>query len=225
MSDQSAPVPGPDDEVVGSEQSGPTSASPSSGEPSSGPTAHSHGQHAEGAKASAEPGGFDEYDHEPRVPDDASALTVGASPEVSDAILAAERLADLQRLTAEYVNYKRRVDRDRSLARDLGISQVLEAMLPVLDDLHLAREHGDLETGPFAAIADKIEHTLAKFGVERFGQAHEEFDPAVHEALMHVEADLPEHAETTTVVAVLAPGFRIGERVVRPARVSVADPK
>ena len=117
-----------------------------------------------------------------------------APAEVADAhpdtTLAAERLRDLQRLQAEYVNYKRRVDRDREVHRDVAVGSVIEAMLPVLDDIHLARQHGDLEGGPFAAIADKLEGVLSKFGVVRFGEPGEAFDPMHHEALMHVEAEL-----------------------------------
>ncbi len=139
--------------------------------------------------------------------------------------LAAERLADLQRLQAEYANYRKRVERDRTLARDLAIASVMESLLPVLDDLHLARQHGDLESGPFASIAEKLEATLAKYGLERFGEPGAAFDPAVHDALMHVEEELAEGTDTTTVVGVLQPGYRIGERVIRPARVSVADPR
>jgi molecular chaperone GrpE len=145
--------------------------------------------------------------------------------EHPDTILAAERLVDLQRLQAEYVNYKRRVDRDRDLARDAGTAAVLEALLPVLDDIHLAREHGDLTDGPFAAIADKLAAVLTRFGVTEIGAAGQEFDPTVHEALRHVQAELPEGATATTVVQVLQPGYMIGERVIRPARVSVADPQ
>jgi molecular chaperone GrpE len=88
----------------------------------------------------------------------------------------------------------------------------------------MARQAGDLAGGPFAAIADKLESTLGRFGVERLGEAGQEFDPNVHEALMHVEAELPEGATGTTVVQVLQPGYRIGDRLVRAARVSVADP-
>ncbi|MBV9823506.1 MAG: nucleotide exchange factor GrpE, partial [Actinobacteria bacterium] len=95
----------------------------------------------------------------------------------------------------------------------------------VLDDIHLARQHGDLEAGPLAGIADKLEATLAKYGVQRFGEPGAPFDPAVHDALMHVDEELAEGTEVTTVVGVLQPGYRIGERVVRPARVSVADPR
>lgn len=142
-----------------------------------------------------------------------------------DTILAAERLVDLQRLQAEYVNYKRRVDRDRELARDAGTAAVLEGLLPVLDDIHLAREHGDLVDGPFAAIADKLLAALGRFGVTPLGAAGEPFDPVVHEALMRIQAELPPEATTTTVVQVLQPGYKIGERVVRPARVSVAEPE
>jgi len=142
-----------------------------------------------------------------------------------DTTLAADLTRDLQRLQAEYVNYKKRVDRDRELHRDMAVGSVIEALLPVLDDIHLARQHGDLEVGPFAAIADKLEGTLTKFGVERFGQPGDAFDPAVHEALMHTEAELAEGTEVTTVVQVLQPGYKMGERMIRAARVAVADPK
>ncbi len=137
---------------------------------------------------------------------------------------AAERLDDLQRLQAEFVNYRRRVDRDRDVAKETAIAGVLEAMLPVLDDVHLARQHGDLESGPFAAIAEKLETVLERFGLARYGEAGEEFDPAVHEALMRTEAELAEGTTTTTVVQVLQPGYRSGDRVLRAARVAVAAP-
>ena len=142
----------------------------------------------------------------------------------SDAQLAAERLQDLQRLQAEYVNYRKRVERDRDVARDLAVGGVLESLLPVLDDIHLARQHGDLDDGPFAAIADKLEATLARYGLQRFGEVGEAFDPAVHEALMHTEADLGEGVDVTTVTQVLQPGYRQGDRLIRAARVAVADP-
>lgn len=197
------------------------------GEEPTGPAGHA-GQGARGGDASSEPGGDDEYDVD--IPDTPESLLDNAAGAPTDDVhpdtrKAAERLEDLRRLQAEYVNYKKRVDRDRDLARDRGVTQVLEALLPVLDDIHAAREHGDLEGGPFAAIADKLENTLGRFGVSTVGAKGEEFDPAIHEALMHVEADLPEDATTTTVVQVIQPGFKMGERVVRPARVSVADPR
>ena len=151
----------------------------------------------------------------------------GAHP---DTALAAQRLDDLQRLNAEYVNYKRRVDRDRASVQERAVRDVLESVLPVLDDIQLARAHGDLTEGPFAAIADKLESSLAKFGLERFGAVGEVFDPMHHEALMHSAWDasnpeLPTDATTTTVVQVLQPGYRTGDQVLRPARVSVADPE
>jgi len=142
-----------------------------------------------------------------------------------DTTLAADLTRDLQRLQAEYVNYKKRVDRDRELHRDLAVCNVVEVLLPVLDDIYLARQHGDLEGGPFLAIADKLDATLAKIGVERFGQPGDAFDPTVHEALMHIEAELAEGTEGTTVVQVLQPGYRMGERLIRVARVAVADPQ
>ncbi len=134
--------------------------------------------------------------------------------------LAAERLADLQRLQAEYVNYRKRVDRDRSVARDQAVSAVLESLLPVLDDIELARQHGDLEGGPFASIAEKLEGVLSRFGLARYGSAGEEFDPAVHEALMHAQSD---DVQGPTVTQVLQPGYTVGEKVLRAARVAVTD--
>jgi len=148
-----------------------------------------------------------------------------ASAELDAArALAEERLGDLQRLQAEYVNYRRRVDRDRDVARGSAVASVLEALLPVLDDVHLARRHGDLETGPFAAIAEKLETTLGRFGLARYGDPGEAFDPNVHEALIHTQAALAEGTTGTTVVQVLQPGYRAGDRVLRAARVAVADP-
>lgn len=147
-----------------------------------------------------------------------------------DTVLAEERLADLQRLQAEYVNYKRRVDRDRAEIQIRAAHDVLETLLPVLDEIELARQHGDLTDGPFRAIAEKLEQQLDKHGLERVGAKGEPFDPNVHEALMHAEWDpadeaLPKDAVSTTIVTVLQPGYRAGERVLRPARVAVADPQ
>jgi molecular chaperone GrpE len=162
---------------------------------------------------------------------EAMAATGGSTRSASgvhpDTRLARERLEDLQRLQAEYVNYKRRVDRDRALVQERAIADVLDSLLPVLDDIHAAREHGDLTEGPFAAIADKLESSLGKFGLERFGAPGEAFDPTVHEALLHTEWDeavTPTDPSATTVVQVLQPGYRTGQQVIRPARVSVADP-
>ncbi len=213
-------------------------------EPGHGETGPHQGPVHAGDQASTEPGGMDEFDYaepveaEPTGPDtepdtgpDTEAEPVDEPTDETvdqahpDTVLAAERLEDLRRLQAEYVNYKKRVDRDRAVAREHGISHVLESMLPVLDEIHIAREHGDLLDGPAGTIVDKLEAVLAKLGIERFGSTGDEFDPMRHEALMHTEADLPEGTTTTTVVQVLQPGYRMGERVVRAARVAVADPQ
>ena len=137
---------------------------------------------------------------------------------------AQERLDDLQRLNAEYINYRRRVERDRDVARDTAVGGVLESLLPVLAAVDLARQHGDLEGGPFAAIAEKLEATVGRYGLVRYGEPGEAFDPTVHEALMHIEAELAEGTAVTTVVQVLQPGYRLGDRLLRAARVAVADP-
>ena len=144
----------------------------------------------------------------------------GAEASAAEA-LAAERLDDLQRLQAEYVNYRRRVDRDRAVAGELAVLGMIAALLPVLDEVDLARQHGELADGPFASIAEKLETTLGRFGWERYGAAGEPFDPAVHEALMHAESD---EVVQPTVTQVLQPGHRVGERIVRAARVAVTAP-
>jgi len=131
-----------------------------------------------------------------------------------------ERTADLQRLQAEYVNYKRRVDRDRDLARKVAIEGFVKDLMPVLDDVRSAREHDDL-TGSFKAVGDEIERITSKHGLESFGQKGDPFDPHVHEALLLSQA---EGIDVPTCVEILQPGYRIGERVLRPARVAVAEP-
>jgi molecular chaperone GrpE len=150
---------------------------------------------------------------------------LGAAPvhaELEAALaVAAERLEDLQRLQAEYVNYRKRVERDRLVARDQTVFAIVDALLGVLDDVDLARQHGELADGPFAAIADKLETALGRFGWERYGATGEPFDPNHHEALMHA---LSPDVDQPTVVQVLQPGHRVGERIVRAARVAVAEP-
>ncbi len=134
---------------------------------------------------------------------------------------AAELLEDLQRERASFTNYRKRSLRDQEAARTKGIEDVLTALLPVLDDTARARSHGDLD-GPFVAIAEKLDGALAKFGVESFGEVGEVFDPSVHEALMH-QPD-PD-AEQVTVQHVIEPGYRIGDKIVRAARVAVVGPQ
>jgi len=132
----------------------------------------------------------------------------------------AERTADLQRLQAEYANYRRRVDRDREGVREAALASVLTGLLPVLDDIGRARQHGEL-AGGFKSVADALEATVEKLGMSRFGEAGDPFDPTVHEALVHAYSG---EVSETTCVEVFQPGYRIGSRVVRPARVAVADP-
>ncbi|MBT2392633.1 MULTISPECIES: nucleotide exchange factor GrpE [Streptomyces] len=132
-----------------------------------------------------------------------------------------ERTADLQRLQAEYQNYRRRVERDRITVKEIATASLLTELLPVLDDIGRAREHGEL-VGGFKSVAESLETAAAKMGLQQFGKEGEPFDPTIHEALMHSYA--PDVTETTCV-AVLQPGYRIGERTIRPARVAVAEPQ
>ncbi|CAM5715658.1 Protein GrpE OS=Streptomyces tendae OX=1932 GN=grpE PE=3 SV=1 [Streptomyces tendae] len=132
-----------------------------------------------------------------------------------------ERTADLQRLQAEYQNYRRRVERDRVAVKEVAVANLLSELLPVLDDVGRAREHGEL-VGGFKSVAESLETIIAKMGLQQFGKEGEPFDPTIHEALMHSYA--PDVTETTCV-AILQPGYRIGERTIRPARVAVAEPQ
>ncbi len=132
-----------------------------------------------------------------------------------------ERTADLQRLQAEFQNYRRRVERDRAAVKETAVANLLTELLPVLDDIGRAREHGEL-VGGFKSVAESLETTAAKLGLQQFGKEGEPFDPTIHEALMHSYA--PDVTETTCV-AILQPGYRIGERTIRPARVAVAEPQ
>ncbi|MEO3972506.1 nucleotide exchange factor GrpE [Streptomyces sp. CAU 1734] len=132
-----------------------------------------------------------------------------------------ERTGDLQRLQAEYQNYRRRVERDRITVKEIATASLLSDLLPVLDDIGRAREHGEL-VGGFKSVAESLETSVAKMGLQQFGKEGEPFDPTIHEALMHSYA--PDVTETTCV-AVLQPGYRIGERTIRPARVAVAEPQ
>lgn len=131
-----------------------------------------------------------------------------------------ERTADLQRLQAEYSNYRKRVERDRAAVREQALASVLNELLPILDDIGRARDHDEL-TGGFKSVGEALEAAVGKLGLERFGEKGEPFDPTVHEALMHSYS--PEVTEPTAI-DVLQPGYRIGARILRPARVAVAEP-
>jgi molecular chaperone GrpE len=132
-----------------------------------------------------------------------------------------ERLRDLQRVTAEYANYRKRVDRDRAVVVEQAIGMVVTALLPILDDLDRAREHDDL-VGPSAAMAEQLGAALAKFGLTAFGEPGDAFDPTRHEAVAHqTSADVTE----PTCVAVMRRGYLLGDRLLRAALVAVADPE
>jgi molecular chaperone GrpE len=132
-----------------------------------------------------------------------------------------ERTRDLQRVTAEYANYRKRVDRDRSVAAEHTTGSVLTSLLPVLDDIDRAREHGDL-SGPFATVAEALGTSVGKLGLVAFGEKGDPFDPTRHEAVAHLtSADVTE----PTCVEVMRRGYTLGERLLRPALVAVADPE
>ncbi|MET7278266.1 nucleotide exchange factor GrpE [Kribbella sp. NPDC005582] len=154
------------------------------------------------------------------VPDDVSSLT---GPSAQEALLTealSERTADLQRLQAEYVNYKRRVDRDREASRELVIGSVLTELLGILDDIGRAREAGELE-GAFKAVAESLERVTEKLGLQKFGEPGDAFDPRIHEALLHNYSD---EVDGPTATMVMQPGYRHGERILRAARVAVSEP-
>jgi len=133
----------------------------------------------------------------------------------------AELTTDLQRVHAEYANYRKRVERDRETNRDAAIGSSLAELLPVLDDVGRARDHGDLD-GAFKSVAEALEAAVTKQGLERFGSAGDEFDPTVHEAITHTHSP---DVTVTTCVSVYQPGYRYKGRTLRPAIVAVADPE
>ncbi|HEU5266388.1 MAG TPA: nucleotide exchange factor GrpE [Jatrophihabitans sp.] len=138
----------------------------------------------------------------------------------AQALLVEERTRDLQRLQAEYANYRKRAERDRLAAGDLATGRALAELLPVLDDLDRAKAHGDL-TGGLKAVADKLDATFAKLGLVAFGEVGDRFDPAIHEAVMHEESDTVTEPTCTTV---LRQGYKHRDRLLRPAMVGVTDP-
>jgi len=132
----------------------------------------------------------------------------------------AERTGDLQRLQAEYANYRKRMDRDRALIAEAATGSVVAGFLPVLDDLDRAREHGDM-VGGLKSVADQIDSVLANLGLVAFGEVGDPFDPTIHEAVLH---DTSEEVDVPTCTTVMRKGYRIGERLLRPAMVGVSDP-
>jgi molecular chaperone GrpE len=167
----------------------------------------------DGGEVDAQPSGAAPAAAAPSAPDDARVAELTAE--------VAERTADLQRLSAEYANYRRRVDRDRETVLVNARAQFVGELLTVLDDIERAGTHGDLH-GPFKSVADKLVSVVQKLGLEPFGTEGEPFDPSVHEAVHHEIADAT--GPTVTVLsAVMRRGYRIGDRVLRPAMVGVVD--
>ena len=169
-----------------------------------------------------EPAGSSDRASDPEEAAEATVVQPGLGAEL-EALRAEldERTRDLQRVTAEYANYRKRVDRDRGAAAEQTTGSVLSALLPVLDDIDRAREHGDL-VGPFATVAEALIASTAKFGLVAFGEKGDPFDPTRHEAVAHqTAADVTE----PTCVEVMRRGYTLGERLLRPAMVAVADPE
>ena len=133
----------------------------------------------------------------------------------------AERTADLQRLQAEYANYRKRVDRDRAAVKEQAVAATLSGLLPVLDDIDRAKEHGEL-SGGFKSVADQLHAVVARLGLVSYGEKGDPFDPKIHEALMHSYSS---EVTDDTCVEILQPGYKVGERILRPARVAVAEPE
>ncbi len=156
----------------------------------------------------------------PAAPPARAAADEAAGPADDGIPPAAELVADLQRLSAEYANYRRRVERDRLASAELATAAVLMALLPVLDDVDRARQHDDL-SGAFAAVAEQLAGTLTKVGLTAFGEVGDGFDPTRHEAVMHSTSP---DVGTATCVQVMRRGYALGERLLRPALVAVAEP-
>ena len=159
--------------------------------------------------------------------DDTSEVIAEAVEEVAEAAPVQETdpvaalTADLQRLQAEYANYRKRVERDRAVAHELAIGSVFTELLATLDDIDRAASHNEL-TGGFKAVADQLTSITSRLGLEKYGTEGEAFDPNIHEALMH---DTSADVAVPTASKILQPGYKFKERILRPARVSVTDPE
>lgn len=196
-------------------------------DPVTGQARHPEGGHAAGAGAQA--GADSDGDALAQAEEILNGVDVPAEESVAQGAPAgsagnaeaAELRNDLLRLQAEYVNYRKRVERDRAVAGEMAVIGVLNSLLPVLDDVDAARQHGDLTDGPFAAIANKLENALKTYGLVRINETGVEFDPTIHEALIQQPG---EDIEVDTVSQVLRSGYKSGDRVLRAAQVIVAVP-
>ena len=188
-------------------------------DPNSGEVRAPAGEQPAGARPGPTVAGEQMSEHEMPVDDQPQQAPSAGGDDLSSQL--AERTEDLQRVTAEYANYRRRVDRDRSLVVDQAAERFATGLFPIVDDIVRARDHGDL-TGAFKLVADRILGLLDGLGVEPFGAAGDSFDPALHEAVMH---DTSADVQVPTATTVLRQGFRRGDRVLRPAMVAVTEPE
>jgi molecular chaperone GrpE len=213
------------DPVTGQPRRGKHAASQPAGTSGAGRPGGSGAPGAPGAAGQARHGKATDVD-EPEVAAEAEPSEAKAA-ETADRLVAkelrtqlSERTADLQRLQAEYANYRKRVDRDRATVREQAVASALTELLPVLDAIGQARDHGEL-SGGFKSVADSLQAAVGKLGLVSYGQRGEAFDPKIHEALTHSYS--PDVTEDTCV-EILQPGYKVGERILRPARVAVAEP-
>jgi len=177
------------------------------------------GQEPENQPEAAQQPNADALGQAEAILNEAAANAEGDAEQVEAGAVEAELRNDLLRLQAEYVNYRKRVERDRVAVRENAVQSVLSTLLPVLDDIDAARAHGDLADGPFASIANKLDSILAQHGLERINEAGVEFDPNVHEALLRQA--VPE-VPADHVGQVLRTGYRKGTNILRAAQVLVA---
>ena len=154
------------------------------------------------------------------IAEDVDQVVVEAAP-VQETDPVAALTADLQRLQAEYANYRKRVERDRAVAHELAIGSVLTELLATLDDIDRASEHNEL-TGGFKAVADQLTAITTRIGLEKYGTAGDAFDPQIHEVLLH---DTSSDVAVSTASKILQPGYKYKERILRPARVAVTEPQ
>lgn len=158
-------------------------------------------------------------EQEALAPDEDAAAAVDDGLSVTTADREAELEGDLRRVQAEYVNYRRRVERDRLLEKDRVKGHLIAELMPVLDDISAARQAGDLAEGPFAHIATRLEQVLTQQGLQALGEVGEAFDPTIHEAIMQQPS---EEVEADHVAVVVRSGYRHGERLLRAAQVIVS---
>ena len=206
---------------AGTTGAGRPAGSGSSGTGSSGTGSGSAGGAAGAAEAKNEPDEADTADTAEEVLQGIVEDAAPASQKQSGAeARLAERTADLQRLQAEYANYRKRVDRDRAAVREQAVATVLTGLLPVLDAIDQAREHGEL-SGGFKSVADSLQSAVGKLGLVAYGEKGDAFDPKIHEAL---SATYSPDVTEDTCVEIFQPGYKVGDKILRPARVAVAEP-